>query len=131
MDYTEKARECFSGDVFATKTTGIKIVLAEKDHAICSLEPNRAHMNANGKVMGGVLFTLADFTFAVAANTNNAPTVTLTSQISYITPAYGDKLYAEAKCLRSGRSYAAYLVEIKDGSGNLVASVSATGARQT
>lgn len=130
MNYTDKAREYFSGDIYATETTGIKIELAEKDHAICSLEPNRTHMNANGKVMGGALFTLADFTFAVASNTDNAPTVTLTSQISYITPADGGKLLAEAKCLRSGRTSTVFLIEIRDSMGRLVASVSATGARR-
>ncbi len=131
MNRTKSAREFFAGDIYATETTGIKIELAEKDHAICSLEPNRTHLNANGKVMGGALFTLADFTFAVAANTDNAPTVTLTSQISYLAPADGGKLFSEAKCLRSGKTTAMFLIEIKDISGRLIASVSAAGARRS
>lgn len=131
MNSTEYAREFFAGDIYATETTGIKIELAEKDHAICSLEPSRAHLNANGKVMGGALFTLADFAFAVASNTDNAPTVTLASRISYIAPADGGKLFAEAKCLRSGKTAAMFLIEIKDISGRLIACVSVTGARRS
>ncbi len=131
MNYTEKAREYFAGDIFATETTGIRIEKAEPNYALCSLEPSKEHMNANGKVMGGAIFTLADFTFAVASNTGNAPTVTLTSQISFLAPAGAEKLYAEAKCIKSGKSTAMFLVEIHTKSGELVASVSVTGARKS
>ena len=129
MNLTEQAREIFSHDIYASETTGIVIDHAEKDHAICSFEIGPHHLNANNVVMGGAVFTLADVTFAVAANTDNPSTVTLTSQITFMASAKGKKLIAEAHCLRSGRSTAVFLIDVTDDLGTKVASVSTTGIR--
>jgi acyl-CoA thioesterase len=51
------------------------------------------HLNARGVVMGGVLFTLADFAFAVAANCGSQEVVSLQDQISYLSPVKGGVLW--------------------------------------
>lgn len=65
-DLTEEARERFANDIFATQTTGIHIEKAEELYAKCTLSIEPRHLNANHTVMGGAIFTLADFTVAVA-----------------------------------------------------------------
>ena len=130
MDYLERARREFAGDIYATETTGIIVEAAGRDYAKCSLETGPQHMNAAGAVMGGAIFTLADFTFAVAANSEEMNTVSLTSSITYLSAARGGKLTAEANCVRSGRNTCHFIVTVTDSEGRVIASVSTTGFRK-
>lgn len=127
MDYLEQARELFKADIYATETTGIVIEEVAVGYAKCSLSLNKSHMNAANCVMGGAIFTLADFAFAVAANAGAPLTVSVTSQISYISATKGDKLTAKANCIKAGRSTCFYEIEIKDDLDRLIAKVSTTG----
>lgn len=131
MDYLERARREFAGDVYAVETTGIVVEDAGKDYARCSLELTGAHMNAAGVAMGGAIFTLADFTFAVAANSEEMNTMSLTSSITYLNAAKGGKLTAEANCVRSGRNTCHFIITVTDEGGRVIASVSATGFRKS
>lgn len=70
MDLTDIARSVFSDDRFATEATGIVIDHLDSHTAQCSLSLDGRHRNARGVAMGGVLFTLADFATAVAANSD-------------------------------------------------------------
>ncbi|MEA4894401.1 MAG: PaaI family thioesterase [Oscillospiraceae bacterium] len=130
MDYTEKAKEMFYGDSYAVGTTGVRIEEARPGYCRCRLEIDRRHYNTNGYVMGGAIFTLADYAFGVAANVENPSAVSLTSTISFIAPTKGPVLYAEAKCVKSGRSIAFYDITITDDDGGIIASVLANGFRK-
>ncbi len=127
MTKTEKAREFFMADRFAMVTTGIDIVDVAPQYAKCRLDLNDGHRNAAGQVMGGAIFTLADFTFAVATNFEQDLTVTTVSQISYLSPAKGDALFGESRMIKDGKRTCFYDIEITDGSGTLVALVHTTG----
>lgn len=129
MNYTAWAREYFAADLFATKSAGIIIEEAGIDYASCSMEITPNHRNAQGGVMGGAIFTIADFAFAIAANAGKAPTVSLTSNITYLGAAKGNTLIAEAKPVKSGRSTCSFIVSVTDEKGTAVASVTATGFR--
>lgn len=130
MNYKELAIEHFSNDLYAVNTTGIKIDEADVNYAKCSLIIDDRHFNADGNVMGGAIFTLADYAFGVAANTGNAQTVSLSSTINYVRPTKGPILYAEAKCIKSGKTIAFFEVTVIDGEGNIIASVLANGFRK-
>lgn len=130
MDYLERARSLFAADRFATKVTGIVIEAAGKDYAKCTLELTPDHMNAAGVAMGGAIYTLADFTFAVASNSEAMNTLSLGANITYLSPATGGKLTAESNCVRSGRTTCYYVIDITDESGKLVASMTTTGFRK-
>ncbi|MCR5485475.1 MAG: PaaI family thioesterase [Clostridiales bacterium] len=129
MDYLTEAREIFKNDIYATETNGIVIEAADINYARCSVEIDRRHRNASNVVMGGALFTLADFTFAVASNMGNPLTVSVTSQITYLNPAFGNKMTAEAECLKSGKSSCTFTIRITDENGKLIAVVTTTGYR--
>ncbi|MCL2508905.1 MAG: PaaI family thioesterase [Oscillospiraceae bacterium] len=129
MDYLARAKGIFSGDVYATETTGIVIEDAGSDYARCSLEIRREHLNVSDTVMGGAIYTLADFTFAIAANSENPATVSLTGQITYLNPAACKKLTAEARCLKNGHMTSSYIVDVTDENGKTIASASFTGCK--
>ena len=129
MRNLEAAREFFKNDIYATETTGIEIAEVREGYAKCTLRLDRRHRNAAGMVMGGALFTLADFAFAVASNEETAPSVSLTANIAYLSPARDGILTAEAACLKSGRRTCSYTVTITDEEGVTVAVLSETGLR--
>ena len=128
MSELERVREFFTGDVYATSVTGISIDEIGDKWAKCSLKLDSRHRNAAGQVMGGVMFTLADFTFAVATNRiHDAVTVTTSSNISFLGTVKGDMLFAETRLLKDGRRSCFYEVEIRDAVGTPVAAVSIVG----
>ena len=122
MSKLEEIREEFKKDRFATEVVGIVIDCAEPGKAVCSLALKPHHMNANNVPMGGAIFTLADFACAVAANGYcEKATVSQNASITFLAPAKGKRLIAEASCLRSGRTTALYAVDVRDEMGTYVA----------
>ena len=81
MPALDEIRARFSGDRFATEAAGTVIDAAEPGYARCSMPVRPIHLNANSVPMGGAVFTLADFAFAVAANGHSAR-LTVTQQVS-------------------------------------------------
>ncbi|MDD6070118.1 MAG: PaaI family thioesterase [Clostridiales bacterium] len=126
MKTLEEVREFFKKDQYAMES-GVVIEEVQDGYARCVMELNEHHKNAMGAVMGGAIFTLADFTFAVASNWNKGPYVSLTAQITYLGKTKGNKLIAEAKLMKEGRTTCYYLVEINDDLGNQVAHVTMSG----
>ncbi len=116
----------FAKDRFATDN-GAVIDQVDEGFAKCSLEIQPHHLNAAGTVMGGAIFTLADFAFAVASNWNKPLHVSTTAQITYLGIAKGTRLIAEARKVKEGRSTCYYLVEVTDDLGNAVAHVTSSG----
>ena len=129
MSDLEKAREFFGGDLYATSATGIVIEEVGDHFARCSLEIERKHQNAYGGVMGGAIFTLADYTFAVSSNFNQPHTVSVTSQINFIGMAKGKKLISQSRLIKDGRSTCLYEIEINDELGTKVAFVTISGMK--
>jgi acyl-CoA thioesterase len=130
-ELTMKATALFSGDCYATNVTGAVLDEARENYARCHLVLEPRHRNAHGQVMGGVIFTLADFAFAVAANGPGmeTPTVTLSSQIQFLAPVKGGCLTAETTCLKAGRRTCVFEILIRDDCGTSVAKTVATGCR--
>ena len=126
MKTIDEIRAFFRGDLFASGQ-GISIDSVAEDTATCSVELGPGHLNAVGSAQGGLIFTLADFAFAVAANNQVAGTVTLNSTISYLRPPKGCRLTATATCIKRGRNVCFYQVSVNDETGNMIAQVSTTG----
>lgn len=122
----ESAREFFYKDKFAVNT-GITLDELSEDEAICSLSLTDEHRNAYGGVMGGVIFTLADFAFAVLSNQIHQLTVAQQVDIHYLSAPKGDKLIAKATCRKSGRTSSIINVDISDDTGRDVAQFIGTG----
>lgn len=127
MTDLEQVREYFKDDKFATKTTGIEISDAGKGYAKVKLKLDERHYNAAGGVMGGVLFTMADFAFAIASNFKGPLCVTLESSICYLNSVKGSTLYAECRALKDGSRTNFFEIDITDDLGTAVAKVTANG----
>lgn len=131
MRSLQEARDFFIADRFAMVTSGIEIEEVDDGYAKCSMKVDERHVNATGHVMGGAIFTLADFVFAVATNTREKVTVTTVSQISYLGTPKGDVLYGESRILKDGRRNCFYEITITDNVGTPVAVVSTSGVHLT
>lgn len=129
MTDLEQAREFFGEDYYATKVTGIEIEEVGDHYARCSLELTRNHKNAYGGVMGGAIFTLADYTFAVASNFRQPQTASVTSQINFIGRAKGSRLIAESRLIKDGRTTCLYGIDVADELGTKVAFVTISGMK--
>lgn len=126
MTKLEEARDFFAGDRFATENGAVIDEIGEH-YAICSMEITPHHLNAAGRVMGGAVFMLADFAFAVASNFGHPADVTTTSQITFLRPSQGKMLYAKSQELRRGRTAVYYETSVTDDTGALIARVTASG----
>lgn len=122
----EEAREFFYKDKFAVET-GVTLDELTEDKTICSLEITDIHKNAYGGVMGGVIFTLSDFAFAVLSNQLHQPTVAQQVSINYLSAPKGNKLTAEAHCRKNGRTSSIIIVDVSDDVGRDVAQFVGTG----
>ena len=121
-----EAREYFKKDLFAT---GNGMVLDElfEDGCVCSMEIRPDHRNANGGIMGGVIFTLADFAFAITTNNIHMPTVAQQVSIYYLSAPKGNRLIARAKCRKSGKTTSIVAVDVSDETGRDIAQFIGSG----
>ncbi len=122
----ERIKEFFERDRFV-KGLGISIESADAGECICGVLIEDKHLNAGNVVQGGMIFTIADFTFAVAANCKHGNVVSLSNNITYHRPPKGRKLMACAKEISSTRRTCLYEVEVYDDLGTNIAYVTATG----
>ena len=122
----EEVRELFANDRFATEACGCRVVEAERGHAVCEFDIADIHKNAQGNIMGGAIFTLADFALAIACNIGEQPTVAVNNSIQYLSLAKGTRLIATCDVDKSGRSMGYYTVIVTDDLGTTVAKMAAT-----
>jgi len=92
----------------ASKWMGMSIVEVKEASATLELYVEKHHCNGHGSCHGGVIYSLADSTFAFACNSRNQATVAQNNTITYLAPGkLHDHLTARAKeTSRVGRSLA-------------------------
>lgn len=127
----EEVREFFGNDRFATEACGCRVVEAARGHAVCEFDITDGHRNAQGNVMGGAIFTLADFALAIGCNIGEEPTVSVSNTIEYLSAAKGSKLIATCGADKSGRSLGFYTVDVVDDLDTPVAKMTATCFRRS
>lgn len=122
----EEIEAVFANDRFATEAAGCRVVSGEHGRAVCSMELADVHRNAMGNVMGGAIFTLADFALAICCNIGEEPTVSVDSSISFFRSTQGAALTATAVCDKPGRHLGFYTVTVDDDLGKQIAKMTAT-----
>ena len=127
----DEVREFFAHDRFATEACGCTVLEASHGHAVCAFDIEPVHRNAQGNIMGGAIFTLADFALAVACNMGENPTVAVSNTIEFFSVAKGSRLIATADADKSGRSMGFYTVDVADDAGVKVARMTATCFRRS
>lgn len=126
MDTLQAAKEFFKDDKFQ-RLVGVEIEEVADGRAVCSLRLGENHFNADGIAQGGVIYTLADSAFAIAANSKEYFTVTLSSSVQYLHKTTGKYIKAEANRVGASRKVCFYRVDVTDENGNLVAVADMTG----
>jgi acyl-CoA thioesterase len=121
----QKVTDLFRKDRFAAHT-GIEIEDIAPGSARCSMEIQEQHLNGIGIVMGGALFTLADFTFGLAANSHGTIAVSSAVTIHYLRKSSQGKLTATATEISRNAKTGLYRVAITDAAGQLIADITGT-----
>ncbi len=112
----------FLSQVRFAKLLGIKLTEIRPGEAKAKLHIRDEHMNAVNILQGGVLFTLADYTVAAAANAYGNIAVVINSNISFIKSVKTGEIFAWATETSSNSKIASYTVSITDSSGEQIAS---------
>lgn len=110
----EELRKAFTKDRYAIKN-GIEIVCVDENGSEIRAKINDSHLNGKDMVHGGMLFTVADFAFGVAANFRHPDTVTSGASITYLAPCFDTKyIIARGKELSAHKHTCVYEVVITD-----------------
>jgi len=108
----------------------IRLLRAEGGSSEAELTVTDESLNAGGVVQGGAIFTLADFSFAGAANSDALPgerMVMMSSSITVVRPGTGKRLIARTQTLSRGRRTGLFETRIFDEAERLVAVVTTNG----
>lgn len=124
----EELKNFFSNDRVAVGM-GCNIIEARTGYAVVTIDIEDKHLNGNNVVQGGVMFTLADFACAVAANADEIAFVSADGTISYLNAGTGNKLIAEAKVIKTGKTLAFCEAELTDENDRMIAKASFTMCR--
>ncbi|WP_165251817.1 PaaI family thioesterase [Adlercreutzia sp. ZJ304] len=116
----------FRNDRFASERCGCEIVEGWMGHGVCEMEITPEHLNAGGSVMGGAIFTLADYAFAVASMCGRDASVSLSSNIEFMKSSKGKRLIATCDVDKSGRKVGFYTTDVKDDLGEKIAKIVTT-----
>lgn len=119
----------FERDRFA-HYIGIELIKVEPGYAVTRLELSEKHLNGLDDVQGGAIFTLADFAFAAAANSNGLATVGVNTSITNFKAPKGKYITAEARETSAEKKITGCDVSVFDEDGSLIAKFSGTGYRK-
>jgi acyl-CoA thioesterase len=117
--------EVFEKDRFA-KSCGIEISEMSPGFGKCTMEITEKHLNGLDMVMGGAIFTLADFTFSVAANNQGDLGVSLNVNISFLKKCNGRRLTAIAREISRSKHIGVYNICVQDENERQIADATGT-----
>lgn len=115
------------GDDKFARHSGIRLVNVAPGYAVAEMEIREFHLNGVNRVMGGAIFTLADYAFAAASNTEGFITLGISANISYFKTPSGKKITAEAREISGQSRISGYSVDVLDEDGSLLARVNCMG----
>ncbi|OPX43707.1 acyl-coenzyme A thioesterase PaaI [Ruminiclostridium hungatei] len=119
----------FERDRFA-QFVGIELIRVEPGFAAARMEITEKHLNGLNIVQGGAIYTLADFAFAAATNSNGLATVGINTSITYLKAPSGKFITAEAREISSGKKICGCDVNVTDEDGSIIAKFIGTGYRK-
>lgn len=117
----QELKHFFSAKDLFAKHVGIELIAVEPGYAKAKMEIGPQHFNVFTTVHGGAIFSLADFTFGVAANSRVNMAIGINTSVSFVKAATSGYLYAEAREQSLNYKLAAYTVHITDDENELVA----------
>ncbi len=108
----DRAGRLHESDPFV-QSLGIELVSAGEKRVVLEMTVADIHVNFLGGAHGGVLFSLADTAFGLAANAGGTMCMGIDTHMAYIQGCRaGDRLRAEAEEISRSRKTAVYRVEL-------------------
>jgi len=126
----DKILNFFSKEDHFANHCGMELLEAKPGWARAKMPIQDFHLNGAKTVHGGAIFTLADFTFAVAANSSGRLALAINATTQFIKSARNGILYAIAEEVSENRSLGNYQVKITDDQQNLIAMFQGTAYRK-
>jgi len=111
----------FSENDRLAKQLDIKLVDVSEGRARVKMEIKDVHLNSVNTVHGGAIFTLADFAFAIAANSHGNIAVALNVNISFLKAVSEGTLFAEAEEVSINPKIATYNIRVLNEKNELIA----------
>jgi acyl-CoA thioesterase len=105
---------------------GIEIAEVRPGFVKCTMDITENHLNGIGIVMGGAIFTLADFTFSLAANSHGMIAISLNAFISYQRKYSYGRITATATEIKRSNYTVVYHVGICDENNRRIAEITGT-----
>lgn len=122
LDLARRAAESMYGADACSKWLGIRLEEVRPGYARMCMPVRPEFLNGFGICHGGLMFTLADSTFAFACNSHNVPAVAAGCAIEFLRPVKGgDVLTAEGQEQALTGRHGIYDIRITNGSGEIVA----------
>ncbi len=118
-----------SNDRFA-RLVGVRLLDVRPGYAVTEMEITDNHLNGVDRVQGGAIFTLADYAFAAASNSDGIPTLGININITYFKSPSGKKIRAVASEISVQNRIGGYKVDIFDEDDTLIACFSGLGYRK-
>ena len=120
------AERLFARDRFVAGL-GLELIEAGPEGCVLACQVAEAHLNFNGTCHGGVIFTLADTAFGLAANAGGAVAIGIDTHLAFALPLRaGDRATARAYQVTRSRRLATYRVDVTRGDGQQVAAFTGT-----
>ncbi|MCQ2229251.1 MAG: PaaI family thioesterase [Bacteroidales bacterium] len=117
------------GDKFA-KSIGAQLTEVFEGYACAELTVGENHINIAGVCQAGVIYTLAEFTFAAVANCHGTLSLGIQNTITFIQSAkLGDKLLAECKEVINHKKLPYCDIRVTNQDGELIAAATGLGYR--
>ncbi len=113
-----KEEQIESGFIF---NNNYKLESAAEGKAVMSATITETSLNPYSTAHGGFIFGLADTAAGLACNTFGRPAMTVNANIEYLHAVKGNKIIAEAKCIKNGKTISVYEVDIYDEDKRVVA----------
>jgi len=126
----EKLRKLFEKKDRFAKLLGFDIVEIKEGYAKVEANIQDTYLNAADVLHGGYLFSLADYTFAIASNSKNNLSLAINANITFHKSISKGKIEAIAKEIKDGKNIASYEIIIQDENSNLLATFTGTVFRK-
>lgn len=107
-------------DAFA-REVGVELLDVSQGYARVKLDLTDTHRNSFGTIHGGVIFTLSDVAFAIAANSHGTVAMAINVSISYLKAVTEGTLYAEAREVSRNPKLGTYTVDVTNEAGEQIA----------
>jgi len=109
---------------------GIQVTDIGHGWATTAMTIEEHHLNGANVVQGGAIFTLADLALGAASNSHGTMALGVNATIAYTKAATGGVLTAHARETAKSGPLATYVVEVKDESGETIATFQGTAYRK-